>query len=141
MSESEFRKLLLKYGLASARNNGERAVGFFNEIIKLWNTRPSSPGEAWILVEERLPEKTNYYDVTICKDGEYRLQVMLWRNSHWQVFLMNGNRWMLTGWGEELNGQIIAWREKCQPYIPPPSESGDNPASPTATPGQGATDS
>lgn len=76
---------------------------------------------SWIPVTERLPEKHNFYEVTVDNAGNRHVEVLVWEDG-WYFFFPNGAHWFLASQDEELNGNIIAWREPSNPYTPEETE-------------------
>lgn len=106
-----------------------------DEAVTAWNTRPSSPGEAWIDVknvptERDTPDFSPPYDITMRHySGKLHMVTIgqyCYSRNEWGWFsdaesIMNAD----DGWTTFGEWEAIAYRPRPKPCIPPPSESGD----------------
>ena len=85
------------------------------EVIELWNTRPSAQ---WIKVEERLPEDTDWYEITWMGARKRTVRQCL-------LYISHHKKWYDSedDSHDEVNcvEGVIAWKPKSEPYTPPSS--------------------
>lgn len=72
----------------------------------------------WIPCKEKLPEKEQYYIVTIINWGKKStIEYCLFQNRKWYL-VADGSYEENTSWKEEIES-VIAWRELPEPYHEP----------------------